>query len=894
MVSRFGSGQGKVTQIEEGRVFRGLPRKEPPTPTLSSQKSSSRQEIESRIQMLKQRLEELRLSQQANKFQGTGAIISRKRFRQIQLEETGLNAEISYLEGAINTLQPGEEFSSNEELFNEAQQIRSQAEKIRRTKQTDAKIRMSQREISKEKSLESKEPLLKYQESKEGFTITTKDSSGQIVTRAFNKEGQEIFLKSGVGLSESQYETREKLIKSGFIKEKSSAFGLTASPLGTTYSDKPQQKLINQITESNNFKGDIILMSSKAEVLPRQRIKSMGLTYPDTNFIEKRVQDYQRLENFISSKVTIPIYNIIKPQPTNLFSYSTEIASNVLVKPMAQRPVTTYVTYKFFDLFSKGLSSTFSKKIKLAEKISSGQGVALRRLKTAESIELSLIKIENGVAFKESYYRIKTEVSPPRLKGSATKGLIETIGIKKSSIKITEPIDYKVINNKPYLALTYKKGSNVGKIELVAGVQTPFSPKNQIQDLGKVELFTLKQLLKNTGGRVIETGGTKPVKFLDEGESIYSIGKIGTKKEFTINIKKKIFKFPAQTGKLTNRYLTITESRPFLETPKGDLRLTETIYKNINSPLARATGKTPRLKGNIFILNEPIVIESPSSKILIQEGTISKLKQKVIGLDYAKSILKTPVNKPSLPTQRNIITLKSIMLKTPTTSLKVIYPPSKITESKPIVTTQKVEQNQIKQIDFISVKQQPITKTSPSLKQQPKNINLISTKDIIITKQLPSLRPLVKTIIKQQPKQTTKTINKQILKQIFKSNSLRFASIISIKKNKEPPRTLFYKLKGQNKSINLFRKYPVLVRRKGKFKIVGFGRTPQEAFNIGREITSKTLAVTFKVPGVTIGKIKGYKKKKNIKEGVLFLELPKYRLSKMSEITEIQTSRKRR
>ena len=80
---------------------------------------------------------------------------------------------------------------------------------------------------------------------------------------------------------------------------------------------------------------------------------------------------------------------------------------------------------------------------------------------------------------------------------------------------------------------------------------------------------------------------------------------------------------------------------------------------------------------------------------------------------------------------------------------------------------------------------------------------------------------------------------------------------------------------------------PVFLRRFGKFKIIGYGRTQKEAVGIGRSAASKTLGATFKVPTYKGKKIKGFRTKKT-KEGVEFIELPKFRLSTGTEKKEIK------
>ena len=82
--------------------------------------------------------------------------------------------------------------------------------------------------------------------------------------------------------------------------------------------------------------------------------------------------------------------------------------------------------------------------------------------------------------------------------------------------------------------------------------------------------------------------------------------------------------------------------------------------------------------------------------------------------------------------------------------------------------------------------------------------------------------------------------------------------------------------------------FQVLMRRFGKFKSVGITKTSQEAFNLGKFKTGTSLGATFKVEGSTQQptNIFGYKKKKT-KEGILFIEQPKFRLSTGSEKKEI-------
>jgi hypothetical protein len=94
-------------------------------------------------------------------------------------------------------------------------------------------------------------------------------------------------------------------------------------------------------------------------------------------------------------------------------------------------------------------------------------------------------------------------------------------------------------------------------------------------------------------------------------------------------------------------------------------------------------------------------------------------------------------------------------------------------------------------------------------------------------------------------------------------------------------------LKRVRQVVPKFKGFPVLVRRRGIFRVAGFGRTPRQAVGIGKDIVGKTLAATFKVPSFKGGLVKGFRKKKE--KGIfVFIEPRKQRLSTRSETTEIQ------
>jgi len=108
-----------------------------------------------------------------------------------------------------------------------------------------------------------------------------------------------------------------------------------------------------------------------------------------------------------------------------------------------------------------------------------------------------------------------------------------------------------------------------------------------------------------------------------------------------------------------------------------------------------------------------------------------------------------------------------------------------------------------------------------------------------------------------------------------------------------PPTTSLYKpLKFKKKEKGMMY-HPVFLRRYGQFKIIGFGRTPPEAFSIGREAAAATLGATFRVPSYKGLAPKGFYTKYE-KDMKIFIEKPEFRLSRKSEVSEIMAAKRRK
>lgn len=203
---------------------------------------------------------------------------------------------------------------------------------------------------------------------------------------------------------------------------------------------------------------------------------------------------------------------------------------------------------------------------------------------------------------------------------------------------------------------------------------------------------------------------------------------------------------------------------------------------------------------------------------------------------------------------------------------------SKLSIQKPVKvssvslgTTKIKEGTKIKSFTATTTIQKPITKIKTSTIMKESTAQIPKQQSMLIQNQ--------KIIQKQIPKQVL--ITKQVPVRIASSRVF----------NLKPAPLFSFKIKKEKSSSLSFGKFPAYLRRFGEFKLVGYGRTPEEAFLIGKQAASKTLGATFKVPSYKGTKTKGFRTKKT-KEGIEFIELPKYRLSTGTEKKEIQMFKK--
>ncbi len=178
-----------------------------------------------------------------------------------------------------------------------------------------------------------------------------------------------------------------------------------------------------------------------------------------------------------------------------------------------------------------------------------------------------------------------------------------------------------------------------------------------------------------------------------------------------------------------------------------------------------------------------------------------------------------------------------------------------------------------------------------------------------IARQIPRLTPkeIPKLIPKQVTRQTTRLIPR-LLPRTVPRTTTSFPPLIRItlpKSARSSPR-LFGRRRGKKKKEEPG--FRVLIRRRGKERVVGTDLPKGAAISIGKDITQKTLARTFRleatgkralskglkqasIPSSVFRRPKG---KTKLTKPLTFIERSKFALSTPSEISEITRARRRR
>jgi len=569
-----------------------------------------------------------------------------------------------------------------------------------------------------------------------------------------------------------------------------------------------------------------------------------------------------------------------------------------------------------------------------------------RKIIEPSFVEKQVYGISKGKEYKFSTYDIVGEYKPPRIKLTTSRfrqqlGLkpitTKTFPAQKFSIKTTSP----AINNFPFQVVETRTSSNILRYKTIQGDSILVNPR--VSKLNKIDEFLLKRYVE---GKTKLPTSIETAKVYTPRGTQFEISDISAVKTYKYNVKAKKstfidnrlykdvdaksfkvrigddktyaeldfgkVKFESGRGKTTDTSRALTRSKQIVDTPEYEVLSSESYFKDVSKPGARATGKTPRLTGEIYIKKEPIFIDKVSDVTFINTADIVKTP-----LSKTFQIQKevTPLTKivPKIPPTKTITKIA------PSPTISRVVPgavPGVVTKSKffgtqfapqedltmtqkftsigatiqpPTFLQGKIPSNQLKDLSF--TKQVGDTKliskglTKTLTKQQPK----LMTKDLSKTLTKTPQKEITKEITKVLQKQQQKQQQKQIQKQIFKTPpSLIFPGKTTKPPTKKPPGFPIFSGKGYKQPKKPTRKFKVLGRRFGKYRVVGTARTERGAFALGKKFARTTLGVTFKIPKAKRLKVPGFRTKKE-DGGIVFIEPIGKRLKRGgSEVKEIK------
>ncbi len=556
----------------------------------------------------------------------------------------------------------------------------------------------------------------------------------------------------------------------------------------------------------------------------------------------------------------------IGPGTSTVFK-GTTIAGGIVLTGLAAKQIGTQVSLaktpiekgevvgtSFKDLALLGLGARTGQKLFKPITITK----PVRPIRTPTFQEVSATVVKGGKQFKVGEFVITGEKAPP-LATIRTTRFRQLLGFKPKSIEITPAVKFNiktiapVVGKEPFFVTEVIQGKPSGKLIKITGTSTDFSKLRAGTTLTKTEKFAFQRLFEGKlQGRPIST---KNIPRVFRTETDLSKSFIETTDIAKITPRTKAFKL-IEPGRRIQRTEAITETIPFLETKDVSALTSTTKFKDVTFPFARATGKTPTLRGTIVQIKKPFILDKPVDVGFKITGGSKTPLSKTFGQVQVFDTKTISLPKPSIkisPTPTTIITAPST--RTPSvfaglglferTTSQATTTPRVISDALVSPTTTRFISNVL-----ITPRAKQISITSPSLKIGTKPI--IDTREITSTRQVPELKSVlkIKSIVKQ--KQQTKQKQKQKQKQLLKQKQLPSVLPITTPLPKPlppppvPPPGFFFPRPSGPKKGGLF---GVQIRRGGRFFSIGQFRTQQQAIARGRRATEQSLAATFKVTG---------------------------------------------
>ena len=290
--------------------------------------------------------------------------------------------------------------------------------------------------------------------------------------------------------------------------------------------------------------------------------------------------------------------------------------------------------------------------------------------------------------------------------------------------------------------------------------------------------------------------------------------------------------------------------------------------------------QTPKDFARIF--GKVTKVGSPESSGVISTG--AKITRPTTALESPAMQSLQSIVSAGVQTTPKVSTFPSVVSTTVLTGINIIV-------SAPQKQVGKIDTTQIQTGSLDQLSSQKLSTGLKNLLGSPQKTKQKTQQK---TKQVATQLPKLDTITKQSQK--VSSLFKQQQAQAQKQKLFTpFAPVIPIIPKTPKKLIIPFALKG----TTLFGKQPkrvqVFGRRFGKWKSIGFARTPRKALTFGRNWAEKTLGVSFKVGGkIKPRKIKHFRTK-TTKQGTIFIEKRGRRLKKRgSEVREIQLYPKRK
>jgi hypothetical protein len=484
-----------------------------------------------------------------------------------------------------------------------------------------------------------------------------------------------------------------------------------------------------------------------------------------------------------------------------------------------------------------------SKPIKLTtdDKFYIEQMIQKMNIQKAGQIRIARQDLGKEVLLRKLRFDLQSQIG-----GKPSKLYVETVG-KKKIISFEKIRDYKITQT--------IRGLDKA-IDIYAGRRIQTLKAFEIKGTGGKDIILKKPSIKNILG--VRYTGIKKAFTIPKTTDYGILGKPVSRIEQKFLLKEISYKI-GREGRKTELRNIMNDFSKFLKQKKA--------IKEPSSLRVEAVGGVKIGKGTSYIRSP-----DPGSglKVLMTE------KPKTSRLEIIKT--PSPQGYNEIMSGKNIMLMKPItQSQTPQTTLMI--PLTQLTakeqQEQSIKTkyalTPKIKEQGI--VEGISIANIMTSTTKTSFKTSSRMATASKTASPMREIAKESFKPIVTTA------------------KVFKPTMIKKQKAIIQKIPKTTPPLIF-----SNKVIRSFKqpseRFPVYGRRFGKFQLIGVGRTEREAFSLGKRWAGTTLGVTFKIPGVSGKKVKGFKTK--VRDGkVLYVEPRGRRLKRGTrEIAEINLYKK--